>query len=259
MSNESAGWVERTETLDPANYDQYRPRYPSELFTSIFNFRPLHAGSRCLEIGVGTGQATAPVLQTGAQVMALEPDANLYGFVRAKYADAENFTVHASTLEEMEATGAFDLIYAATSFHWIRRPDRMSLLRDLLAPGGAVALFWNHPAPRDPVHAALQPVYEAFMPHDSRDRKPDWSVEDAHLIAEELREGGFRDVQTSIFRSERVLTSSEYVGLLHTYSDHISKPDSVRIPFMSAIREVIDSHGGAITIDDTVELHLGRL
>lgn len=259
MTQDTRAWVEKTHALDPAVYDRYRPVYPAEVFAAIQNYQPIHAGTHCLEIGIGTGQATEPFLRAGATVTALEPAAKMASYTRAKYATTPGLTVIETPFEDMHTRVSFDLVYAATSFHWVKAANRMEMLRSLLAPGGAVALFWNHPAPLDPVHAALQPVYARFMPGESLRNKQPWVEADADEIAAELRVGGFHDVVTRIIRSERYLTTSEYIGLLHTYSDHISQPDSVRIPFMRAIATVIDAHGGSITIANTVDLHLARL
>jgi len=40
-------------------YDKYRPDYPEELITTIINRAELAAGSKVLEIGAGSGKATA--------------------------------------------------------------------------------------------------------------------------------------------------------------------------------------------------------
>ena len=49
-----------------------RPGYPKELYQDLFAYKPVEAGSRAVEVGIGTGQATRPVLETGCQVTAVE-------------------------------------------------------------------------------------------------------------------------------------------------------------------------------------------
>ena len=46
--------------------------------------------------------------------------------------------------------------------------------------------------------------------------------------------------------------------LLGTYSDHINLPEEVRLPFFRAVEDAINTHGGAITIYDTIDLQLAR-
>ena len=46
-------------------YDRMRPRYVRELFADVARYANLGPGSRALEIGAGTGQATGAMLETG--------------------------------------------------------------------------------------------------------------------------------------------------------------------------------------------------
>lgn len=259
MTDNQPTWMEMTGGLDPETYDRYRPTYPADLFSSIMEYASLSPDSRCLEIGVGTGQATEPFLNTGCDVVALEPSANLADFARAKYGQIPNFSLIQARFEEFETERPFDLIYAATSFHWVRSENRMRLLQSQLKAEGTVALFWNHPRPLDPVHADMQEVYQRYLPNDPGQNTTPWSEADAKKIADEMRTAGFRDVETLIFRQERHLTTEQYLGLLHTYSNHVNQPDELRVPLIKGLGAIIDSHGGLITVADTIDLHLGRL
>lgn len=57
---------------DEQNYDRFRPGYPDALMQDVIE--SFHAGgqSRILEIGIGTGQATQPILDTGCDLTAVE-------------------------------------------------------------------------------------------------------------------------------------------------------------------------------------------
>ena len=46
-------------------YDRMRPGYPKELYQDLFAYKPVDAASRAVEVGIGAGQATRPVLETG--------------------------------------------------------------------------------------------------------------------------------------------------------------------------------------------------
>ena len=46
--------------------------------------------------------------------------------------------------------------------------------------------------------------------------------------------------------------------LLGTYSDHIAIEEKIRTEFFSKIEDVINRHGGEITIYDTIDLQLAR-
>lgn len=55
-------------------YDKWSPEYVSELYEDLFAYQPLTSNSEVLEIGIGTGQATTPILKTG-----LSPDRSRAG------------------------------------------------------------------------------------------------------------------------------------------------------------------------------------
>ena len=53
-------------------YNEVRPRYPPELFSTLIDIARLDKDSTLLEIGPGTGQATKPLAQKGFQITAVE-------------------------------------------------------------------------------------------------------------------------------------------------------------------------------------------
>jgi SAM-dependent methyltransferase len=126
----------------------------------------LHRSARILEIGPGTGQATAELLARAASVTAVELGGALAGRLRAKLADPA-LTVTVGAFETTELPPAsFDLIAAATSFHWV--PDgSVTRCADLLDVDGWLAVWWTvfGDATRpDPFHDALLPVLAELAP-----------------------------------------------------------------------------------------------
>ena len=73
-------------------YDRMRPGYPKELYQDLFAYKPVDAASRAVEVGIGTGQATRPVLETGCRVKAVEYGAELASICREKFRDFPNFS-----------------------------------------------------------------------------------------------------------------------------------------------------------------------
>ena len=55
---------------DVKNYEALRPTYPDTLFSAILAYEPMNAEKCALEMGIGTGQATLPILKTGCRVEA---------------------------------------------------------------------------------------------------------------------------------------------------------------------------------------------
>ena len=95
-----------------------------------------------LEVGPGTGQVTRRLLEIGAEVVAVEPDARLAQFLREKL--GAQLELVERTLEQAElAAGAFDLAVAASSFHWVDEAAGLASLRGALRPGGWIAVWWT--------------------------------------------------------------------------------------------------------------------
>ena len=49
-------------------YEKWRPGYVEPLYQAIFDYMPLDASSRAVEVGIGGGQATEPVSYTHLDV-----------------------------------------------------------------------------------------------------------------------------------------------------------------------------------------------
>jgi protein-L-isoaspartate O-methyltransferase len=75
----------RRSTFDEAAelYDRARPGYPAALFDDLVELAGIGPGSRVLEIGPGTGQATVPLAERGCRIVAVELGPQLAAVARA--------------------------------------------------------------------------------------------------------------------------------------------------------------------------------
>ncbi len=248
-----------TFNIDPEGYDRHRPGYPAEVFAAIAEYRPLPAAAEALEIGIGTGQATRPMLDCGLKITAIDAGDRLVEFARFKFRNAPALSVHHASFESYQPDRSFDLIYSATAFHWVDRAVALPKAYAILNPGGAVALFWNHPRPDVEMQALMRPIYQRHRPEHANRLDAPFDLSAASPCASALTEAGFVDVCTLLFHSERRMTTVEYIRLLNTYSDHMVMSAEARYLLERDLAEVIDATGGEIVIHDTVDLHLGRL
>jgi 16S rRNA A1518/A1519 N6-dimethyltransferase RsmA/KsgA/DIM1 with predicted DNA glycosylase/AP lyase activity len=69
---------------DAELYDRMRPDYPDDLFDDLAALAGLQRGSRVLELGCGTGQATLPLARRGFAVTAIELGPRLAEVARRK-------------------------------------------------------------------------------------------------------------------------------------------------------------------------------
>lgn len=245
---------------DAANYDKWRPAYCAELFRDIIAYSRMGQGGKVIEIGLGTGQATRPFLETGCELAAIELGADLAEYSQLKFREHKNFRVHNTTFEEFTGPDeSADLIYSATAFHWIPEDVGYSKVRELLKKGGTVALFWNRPfAARedDELHQHIQRIYQQYRPSNTKLIEHD--TEKYQAISQNLRTYGFKDIQFKLYHLTRSFSSADYIALLNTYSDHRSMPSAIKEPFEEEIRAAIMKSGDVLTIYDTIDLHLGR-
>ncbi len=243
-----------------ATYEKLRPGYVEALYRDVFAYCPLDASSRAVEVGIGGGQATEPVLKTGCAVTAVEPGVNFCGLCREKFAAYPAFSVIHGKFEAVELPGdSFDLIYSASAFHWVPEEIGYRKVFESLKPGGAFARFANHPYKdkgRPGMHEALQAVYAVYMPGSLAPEE--YSEGAARARAQIAEKYGFTDIQHRLYHRTRDFTAAEYIQLLGTYSDHIAIEKETRGRFFREIEQAINGLGGVITIYDTIDLQLAR-
>lgn len=149
---------------DAELYDRVRPVYPSALYDDLAALvRPERP--RVLEIGCGTGQATAPMVERGWPVTAVELSPELAAVTRRKLPRAEVIT---AAFEDWRLPPErFDLVLSATAFHWIDPDVRVAKSADALRAGGVLAVVSTHhhvDSSSRELYEQVQDCYERFMP-----------------------------------------------------------------------------------------------
>ncbi|MFG2551956.1 class I SAM-dependent methyltransferase [Streptomyces sp. NPDC048581] len=136
-----------------AQYAANRPSYPPALFDAIEELagRPL-TGARVVDVGAGTGIATALLRQRGADVLAVEPGDGMAAQFRHGHPDIPIVRGNGNALPL--ATASADFLTYAQAWHWTdpahSAPEALRVLR----PGGALALWWNSTPLDIPWHVA---------------------------------------------------------------------------------------------------------
>ena len=245
---------------DEFNYDKYRPTYPDELFSDIINYSHISSDYNVLEIGVGTGQATLPIIKSGCKVTGIELGDNLARYVKDKFNNYKNFNViNVDFMEYPLEPKTFNLVYCATAFHWLPLEQAYAKVRHILKSNGTIALFWNHPFPNrqdDISNIVNRRIYNKYRPSDREIREFDES--DCQKRINELEQFGFKEVISKLYHRKRTFTSNEYINLLNTYSDHRALPIEEKNNFEIDMKNAIDEIGGKINIYDTIDLYLAK-
>src|SRR5258707_11513809 len=133
----------------PELYDRVRPTSPAELLADWAAIPGLDRRSPVLGVGCGTGQATRSLAALGYSVTAIEPGAGMAALARQRLAAFRDVEVENSTFEEWDDGGRrFDVLVAASAWHWVDPSIGWRRAHDVLDPGGWMALLGNVVVPR---------------------------------------------------------------------------------------------------------------
>ncbi len=208
-------------------YQQARPAYPDELYAELLSATGLRSGDRALEVGCGYGQGDLPACRAAASPSpASSPDHVLPGRHGATWPATRRVQVVQDAFEDWQPSGPerFDLVFAATAWHWIDPAVGYQLAWRLLRPGGHLAIWrTDHvfPPGGDPFFRDLQDVYDEIgegMPPGTGYFAPGEQPDDRAAIE---GSGLFSVTAIRHFDWEISYTAEAYIELLDTFSSHI--------------------------------------
>jgi SAM-dependent methyltransferase len=242
-------------------YDRARPGYPAALFDDLAELAGIGPGARVLEIGPGTGQATIPLAERGCQVVAVELGAGLAAVARRNLARFPEVDVVTAAFEDWPLPAEpFDLVLAATAFHWVDPAVRVDKAADALRPGGALAtVATHHVAGGDEAFfAAAQACYERWDPDTPPGGAALEPAADIPSSSDELdRSRRFGPARFRRHEWEQSYTTTGYVDVLLTYSGHRAFDPRAQGGLLGCIAHLIDTaHGGRITKRYLTELRV---
>jgi len=248
------------------NYEKSRWDYPDLLFKDVLKYNQAEPGKKAIEIGAGTGKVTAPFLDAGYVVTAVEMGQNMSDFLIEKYKGYKNFNVITSTFEDVKLENeTYDLIYAASAFHWVESEIGCPKAYRLLKAGGTIALFRNSKFANknEKLYEDIQEFYKEYYhkPYKPPEKKGDlWSPREIlrGYGFENLTDYGFTDISTTLYEADISRTADEYIALMDTMSDHRSLPDNDRESLYAGIKNAINNHGGEITNTHVFQLYMGK-
>jgi SAM-dependent methyltransferase len=245
---------------DAAAYEAGRPPYPEAVYGLLREVCGLGGGTAVVEIGPGTGLATARLLDHGASVTAVELSPEFADRLRAKFAGRPLRVVVGAFEDAALDPASFDLAVAATSFHWV--PTEVGLRRcaEVLRPGGWLALWWNHfgdPDRPDPFRAALTPVFQRLAPElvetfpgaafqGGAGAHP-YALDTAARAGEIDATGGFGPVRRETIPWTGRHTAPELRTLFASFSPCLALPPEQRAVVLDAVeRLAAEEFGGTV-------------
>ena len=237
----------------PEEFDRLRPRYCPALFADVIDHAGLGPGKAALEIGPGTGQATEPVLRSGCAYLAIELGENLAAFMRRRFGGYENFALVNADFETCDfGPRRFDLVYSAQAFQWIKEDVGYPKVYDLLKSGGSFALFSTQTRIAD--EALAQKIDEAYAAHFH----PEIEYTLGLKAMRDLPKYGFVEIEHRQYCGAYEKTAEEFVARTKIMAPLLTVPEPHASRLYAGIREAIESAGGGIMLEDTINLYLAR-
>lgn len=238
----------------PEQFDRYRPRYCRAAFDAIIGAASVKPGTKVLELGPGTGQATDPVLDTGCDYLAIELGENLAAKMREKYGARPNFRlVNDDFITHDFGSEKFNLIYSAATIQWIPEDIAFSKTYDLLKPGGVLAMmkiYGDYRTPNLALYEKIQKVYSAYF-HPTEEYYRGFRYENCLNY-------GYTGWECRTFRSQRIFTAEEYMNMCGTHCDHLVLLEPERQLFFDGLYRAVLEAGDRIVFDDTVTVYFAR-
>ncbi|HSW65666.1 MAG TPA: class I SAM-dependent methyltransferase [Bacillota bacterium] len=239
-----------TFNTDAERYHALRPQYPSELFDALITLTHMPDNAKLLEIGPGTGQATLPLAERGYEITAVELGSELAKKTSKTLAAYPKVRVITGAFEDVKLPSQhYDLVYAATAFHWIDTASKFKKPHTLLkANGHLVIIHTEHVSDEsgDEFFYASWPIYRKHGLTDTQTDTPGFTLPRLKGLQppERMDEALFSPESFTVFPMTVTYTSREYAELLGTYSRQLALPRDKRDAFLGEIEELIDTTFG---------------
>jgi SAM-dependent methyltransferase len=230
---------------DPANYDRARPPYPNWVFETLQRRCHLKPGTRTFEIGPGTGNASARLIELGARPLVLiEPDRRLASFLSGRF--GESAEIVRAAFEDAElSVGSYDLGAAATSFHWMEQASALAQVAALLRSGGWWAMWSNvfgDPERSDAFHQATQQLldHQPRSPSHYTGQAHPYALDSAARLADLAATGAFIDAEFECRKWTLVLDPRQVRALYATFSQFSVLEASERERILDGLMEIAE-------------------
>lgn len=237
--------------VDPRNYDDIRPPYPEPVYEFLMTTGALRAHASTLEIGAGSGLATRRLLDYGANPLTLvEPDTRFAPLLTSlvKLYKAEVRFIARPFEEAVLPRRHYDLVAAATSFHWILPSVGLPKVAEVLKPGGYVALWWHvfgDVEREDPYHEATRTILQPLSssPSGAPDTVP-FALDTQARFKDFSSSGQFEPPEYAAYRWTLVLNTIQVGALYATFSSISRLPAEQRNIILHQLMEVAEKRFG---------------
>ena len=182
-------------------------------------------GERILDIGCGTGQLTAEIAASGAEVTGLDNSPAMIAEARRNY---PLLAFELRDVCDMPHHGAFDAVFSNAALHWVKRAeDAASAIARALKPGGRFVAELGGRGNTQALLAAAREALRQISASDPGDLNP-WYFPSIGEYARLLESRGLEVTQAWLFdRPTRLEGGSE--GLAR-WCEMFGAPILARVP-----------------------------
>lgn len=126
------------------DYARYRPGYPTEALHELTRVCGLTPDWVVADIGSGTGNLARVFLETGHQVIGVEPNREMRELAERQLSEFKTFRSLDGTAEDIPIkANSIDLVTVGQALHWFDVDRARAEFRRTLRPSGWVAVLWN--------------------------------------------------------------------------------------------------------------------
>jgi len=224
-------------------YERGRPDYPARAIEWLAERLRLGAGRTVVDLAAGTGKLTRRLVPKGAEVIAVEPIAEM----RAKIEGARVLDGTAEAIPLADASA--DAVTVGQAFHWFRAEEALREIHRVLRPGGGLALVWNVRDESNPVQAEATAIIRPLEEGVPRRHKRDWREV---LAASRL----FGPVEMETFDHEQVVDEDAFVERFTSISFVASADLRARAEVEERLRELAAGAGTPIRLPYLTEVYV---
>jgi MOSC domain-containing protein YiiM len=211
-------------------YERGRPAYSAEAVARLVEELRIGPGMRVLDLAAGTGKLTRQLAPTGAEIVAVEPIAEMRAKLEAALPDVE--AVEGTAERIPLANHSVDAVVVGQGFHWFDSVRAVSEIRRVLRPTGAAGMIWQSRETSRPWLARLDEIIDRSDDGHPRFRTGAWRLGfDLTALFEPLREAAFETVHRGSHETmvDRVASIS-YIAAM---------PDERRATVLAEVRELL--------------------
>ncbi|MFJ7969643.1 class I SAM-dependent methyltransferase [Streptomyces sp. NPDC096324] len=214
---------------EASDYARYRPGLPDTAVHLLASTQHGVPAPVLLDLGTGTGQvplALLPVLQRMAHIDLVDVNESMLEAARAALEPVRGactvdvFTSAAHTFVSAVPGRAPTLITCSRSFHWMSRPEVLSMADRVAAPHAVVAIMgdgslWTH---RAEWTAALRELIQSYLGEDRRAGTRGTYAGPGRSYEDDLVDSAFSEVTEHSFPVSRAWAPEDVLGYLRTTS-----------------------------------------